>query len=63
MMHLFCGFEVAVDDALGVKIFERFDDARHAEPRRHVIKVASTSYHLTIWPFVLTLFGAMEIVP
>jgi len=48
MMHLFCGFEVAVDDALGVKIFERFDDARHAEPRRHVIKVASTSYHLTI---------------
>ena len=48
--HQVFWLEVAVDDALCVQIFERFDDARYAEPRRCVIKVterAVTQRHLS----------------
>jgi len=38
--HQVLRLEVAVDDTLGVKIFERFNDARHTEPCCHIVKVA-----------------------
>jgi len=43
IQHQVLRLEIAVDDTLSMKILERFDDARDAEPRRHVVEMTSTN--------------------
>jgi len=60
--HQILRLEVAVDDTLGMKILERLNDARHAEPCRHVVKVTPTtqqSHQLHTQLYIRLLFSAM----